>query len=166
MLNNATGHGSVHRKSIGNLPSSPTRLYFPSSNSAMQSGPQCALHRVCWSSGPRWQGQACHSHRLAEKVRFWKGMRKGWAMERDRGDPCLCMERQMSSSQGNVVARALKKLNPSNYRPISLLSVLERHMSNLLYDHNTCAETHFGDGVMSPCVSPLSAIARAHDPAV
>ena len=48
----------------------------------------------------------------------------------------------MSSSQGNVVARALKKLNPSNYRPISLLSVLERHMSNLLYDHNTCALTH------------------------
>ena len=30
--------------------------------------------------------------------------------------------------------------------------------------YNNCAETHFGDGVMSPFVSPLSAIARALDP--
>jgi len=29
-----------------------------------------------------------------------------------------------------------------------------------------CAETHLGGGVMSPFVSPLSAITRAHDPAV
>jgi len=30
--------------------------------------------------------------------------------------------------------------------------------------YNNCAETHPGGGVMSPFVSPLSAIARAHDP--
>jgi len=30
--------------------------------------------------------------------------------------------------------------------------------------YNNCAETHLGDGVMSPFVSPLSAIAQAHDP--
>jgi len=32
--------------------------------------------------------------------------------------------------------------------------------------YNNCAETNFGGGVMSPFVSPLSAIARAHDPTV
>ena len=32
--------------------------------------------------------------------------------------------------------------------------------------YNNCAETHPGGGVMSPFVSPLSAIARAHDPTV
>jgi len=32
--------------------------------------------------------------------------------------------------------------------------------------YNNCAETHLGDGVMGPFVSPLSTIARAHDPAV
>jgi len=32
--------------------------------------------------------------------------------------------------------------------------------------YNNCAETHLGDGVMSPFVSRLSAIARAHDPTV
>ena len=32
--------------------------------------------------------------------------------------------------------------------------------------HNNCAETHLGGGVMSPFVSPLSAIARVHDPTV
>ena len=30
--------------------------------------------------------------------------------------------------------------------------------------YNNCAETHLGSGVMSPLLSPLSAIARAHDP--
>jgi len=30
--------------------------------------------------------------------------------------------------------------------------------------YNTCAETHLGGGVMSPFVSPLSAIARARNP--
>ena len=32
--------------------------------------------------------------------------------------------------------------------------------------YNSCAETHLGGGVMSPFASPLSAIARAHDPTV
>jgi len=32
--------------------------------------------------------------------------------------------------------------------------------------YNNCAETHFGGGVMSPFVSPLSAIAEANDPTV
>jgi len=32
--------------------------------------------------------------------------------------------------------------------------------------YNNCAETHLGGGVMSPFVSQLSAIARAHDPVV
>ena len=32
--------------------------------------------------------------------------------------------------------------------------------------YNNCAETHLGGGVMSPFVSLLSAIARAHDPTV
>jgi len=32
--------------------------------------------------------------------------------------------------------------------------------------YNTCAETHLGGGVMRPFVSPLSTIARAHDPTV
>ena len=32
--------------------------------------------------------------------------------------------------------------------------------------YNNCAETHLGGGVMSPFVSPLSTIARAHDPTV
>ena len=32
--------------------------------------------------------------------------------------------------------------------------------------YNNCAETHLGGGVMSPFVSPLSAIARVHDPTV
>ena len=30
--------------------------------------------------------------------------------------------------------------------------------------YNDCAETHLDGGVMSPFVSPLSAIAQAHDP--
>ena len=32
--------------------------------------------------------------------------------------------------------------------------------------YNNCAETHLAGGVMSPFASPLSAIARAHDPVV
>jgi len=31
--------------------------------------------------------------------------------------------------------------------------------------YNNCAETHLDGGVTSPFVSPLSAIARAHNPA-
>jgi len=32
--------------------------------------------------------------------------------------------------------------------------------------YNNCAETHLGGGVMSPCVSRLSAIAPGHDSVV
>jgi len=57
--------------------------------------------------------------------------------------------------------------NPFNYYTHILIFyytfIFDRYQA-VTQTYNNCAETHFGDGVMSPFVSPLSAIARALDP--
>jgi len=40
------------------------------------------------------------------------------------------------------------------------------HYHAVTQTYNNCAETHLGGGVMSPFVSPLSAITQARDPTV